>query len=163
MKSDQNGTVQRRRYERPARDGSFGSSAGIIIIATIVFFVVNGPQSNASNRERLTSDSSFSGTAILGGIERASSSPAFRSAEAAAFMGAVKLDFRDAIMEGNEATIDIKAVMGGVDIRVPQSWTVVNRVTPIMGGVKDHTHSTDSNKRVVIEGTVLMGGLEIKN
>ena len=78
-------------------------------------------------------------------------------------MGGVQLDFRDATMEGNEARIDVTAVMGGVDIRIPRSWTVVNHVTPVMGGVQDHTRSTDGNKRLVIEGTVLMGGLKIKN
>jgi hypothetical protein len=40
---------------------------------------------------------------------------------------------------------------------------VVNHVTPILGGVDDHTRPTDSNKRLVIEGTVVMGGLDIKN
>jgi predicted membrane protein len=141
----------------------WGSTAVILIVATVVFFVVNGPQSNASNRETLTTDPTFSSTAILGGIERQNSSSAFRGAEASAFMGGVNLDFRDATMEGNEAKIEVSAIMGGVEIRIPRSWTVVNRVSPVMGGVTDHTHSKDGNQRLVIEGTVLMGGLDIKN
>jgi hypothetical protein len=53
--------------------------------------------------------------------------------------------------------------MGGVEIHVPRTWTVVNRVNSVLGGVEDHSRSTDSGKRLVIDGTVLMGGLEISN
>jgi Cell wall-active antibiotics response 4TMS YvqF len=159
--NDKNGT-QQVRYQRRTSDGSFGTTAVILIVATIVFFAVNGRQSNASNGT-LDQKPTFSGTAILSGIERRNSSPTFRNAEASAFMGAVKLDLRDATMEGDEARIDVSAIMGGVEIRVPRTWTVVNRATPIMGGVKDDTHSSDGSKRLVIEGTVVMGGLEIKN
>ena len=75
----------------------------------------------------------------------------------------VELDFRNATMEGNEAKIDVSALMGGIDIRVPGSWVVINRVSAILGGVDDNTTSHDGNKRLVVEGTVLMGGLDIKN
>ena len=163
MTSEENGKLQQKTYQRRTSDASWGSTVAIIIVATVVFFVVNGPQSSASNNESSTRDSSFSSTAILGGVHRQNSSSAFRGADAAAFMGGVQLDFRDASMEGDEATIEVSAIMGGIDIRVPRTWTVVNRVTSIMGGVKDHTRATDSNKRLVVEGTVLMGGLEIKN
>ena len=77
--------------------------------------------------------------------------------------GGVELDFRNATMEGNEAKIDVSALMGGIDIRVPGSWVVINRVSAILGGVDDNTTSHDGNKRLVVEGTVLMGGLDIKN
>src|SRR2546421_6111096 len=162
MTTNENGNLQQKKNERQTSD-PWGPTAGIIILATIVFFVVNGPQSNASNRGTVTRESNFSSTAILGGIERQNNSSAFRGAEASAFMGGVKLDLRDATMEGDEAKIEVSAMMGGVNIRIPRTWTVVNRVTPIMGGVEDRTRPTDSNKRLVIEGTVLMGGLEINN
>jgi len=32
-----------------------------------------------------------------------------------------------------------------------------------MSGVEDHSRSGDGNKRLVIEGTVFMDGLDIKN
>ena len=78
-------------------------------------------------------------------------------------MGGVNLDFSDAVMEGDEARLDVTAVMGGIKIRVPHTWNVENRVIATMGGVKDRTHSAIGNKRLVIDGHVLMGGLEIIN
>lgn len=161
--SDDNNRSQQETRQRRASDASMGTTAMILILATIVFFVVNGPQTNASNSEILTKESTFSSTAILGGIERQNSSSAFRRAEASAFMGGVNLDFRDATMEGDEARIEVSAIMGGIELRIPRTWTVINRVTPVLGGVEDHTRSADSNKRLVIEGTVFMGGLDIKN
>jgi predicted membrane protein len=160
MTSDENRKPREAGYRRRTTDASW---VAIIIFATVVFFAVNGHESDASGRGVSTTEPTFSSTAILGGIDRQNSSPAFRSAEASAFMGGVKLDFRGAIMDGDEARIEVSAIMGGVDIRIPRTWTVVNRVTPVLGGVEDHTHSTGGNKRLVIEGTVLMGGLDIKN
>ena len=162
MASEENANPE-KRYEGQTRNAAWGPTVAILIIACIVFLVVNGPRSSASERETWTREPNFSSSAILGGIEREVSSVAFHSAEASAFMGGVKLDFRDATMEGNEARIEVSAIMGGIDIRVPRTWTVINRVTPVMGAVEDHTHSTDDNKRLVIDGTVLMGGLKIYN
>jgi hypothetical protein len=39
----------------------------------------------------------------------------------------------------------------------------VNRVTPVLGGVEDRTRSGDGSKRLIVEGTVVMGGLNITN
>ena len=79
-------------------------------------------------------------------------------------MGGINLDLRDATMEGSEATIDVSTLMGGVNIRVPRKWRVVNRIVPVMGGVKDSTESpAEGSPRLVLQGVVLMGGLEIRN
>ena len=163
MTGDDNSKAQQKTNERRTTDATMGTTVAILIVATVVFFVVNGPQSNASNSEIVTNHSTFSSTAVLGGIERRNSSSAFRSAEASAFMGGVNLDFRDATMEGDEARIRVSAIMGGIEIRVPRTWTVINHVSPVMGGVEDHSRSGDGNKRLVIEGTVFMGGLDIEN
>jgi predicted membrane protein len=148
-------------YQKQYRGSSLGPSVVILVIAVIVFLTFNNSGSDAS--ERNSSDSSLSATAFLGGSERYNNSPSFRRGDASAIMGGVQLDLRDAVMEGNRATLEVSAIMGGIDIRVPRDWTVVNHVTPILGAVKDTTRSGDANKKLFLEGTVLMGGLEIKN
>jgi predicted membrane protein len=134
----------------------------IILVATLVFAVIDS-KSDASNRTVRAGQSTFSDSAFLGGIERKYDSSTFRQGEAEAFMGGIDLDFRDATIEGDEARLDVTAVMGGVTIRVPRTWKVENRVVSVLGGVKNRANSSDANKRLVIEGTVLMGGLEIDN
>ena len=159
MADEKKETVQPRRREHRGGD----PTVGLIIIALIVFFFVNGPGSRGSERRGNSTDSNFNETAVLGGVQRSNNAQNFRSGDANAFMGGVELDLRDANMEGSEATIHVTAVMGGIDIRVPRTWTVVNHVTPVLGGVDDHTRSGDGEKKLIIEGTVVMGGLDIKN
>jgi predicted membrane protein len=103
------------------------------------------------------------GTAILGGLKRNNNSQDFKGGELTAFMGGLEIDLRDASIKG-EAVIDIFAMMGGVDMRIPDDWTVIMEGFPILGGFEDKTHPPkQSTKRLVIKGTVIMGGVDIKN
>ncbi len=54
---------------------------------------------------------------------------------------------------------------GGIEIRIPDAWALEVKVTPIMGGVEDKTRSGAAvpTKRLIVEGTVLMAGIEIRN
>jgi len=109
--------------------------------------------------------SSFSALAILGGVGRRSNSPTFRGADLTAVMGGCDIDLRQASMErGTEAVIDVFALWGGIEIKVPSDWTVVTRAVPIMGGVEDKTEAPQSaDKRLVIRGLLIMGGASVKN
>jgi predicted membrane protein len=102
--------------------------------------------------------------AILGGVNRGSNSTAFKGGELTAFMGGCEVDLRNAAING-DAVIDVFAMWGGIEIRVPESWTVIGRVTPLMGGVEDKTRApqTATSHRLIIRGVVVMGGIEIKN
>jgi predicted membrane protein len=149
-------------YEQKGRAGaSWGPLVGILIIVTVVFAVIDN--STAFDQQIRQGESTFSDMAFLGGVVRKYDASAFRQGKAGAFMGGVDLDFRDATIEGDEAKLDITAVMGGVKVRVPRTWNVDNQVTTVMGGMKDRTHSNAGNKRLVIKGAVLMGGLDILN
>lgn len=110
--------------------------------------------------------SSFSALAIMGGVARRSSSQAFQGADLTAVMGGCEIDLRQAsIAPGAEAVIDIFAFWGGIDIKVPEDWTVVTRAMPLMGGVEDKTRAPQGamTKRLIIRGIVVMGGVVIKN
>jgi hypothetical protein len=74
------------------------------------------------------------------------------------------VDLRNAAING-DAVIDVFAMWGGIEIRVPESWTVVGRVTPLMGGFEDHTRAPQAatTHRLTVRGMVIMGGVEIKN
>lgn len=86
-----------------------------------------------------------------------------------ALMGGVKLDLFDAQLINNTMTIHVGACMGGIEICAPSDWIVTSRVLPIMGAFIDKRRPAtvlpggDQTKTLLIDGFVLMGGIEIKN
>ena len=80
----------------------------------------------------------LSAMAILGGVSRGNNSRAFRGADLLAVMGGCEFDLRQAAIHG-EAVIDVFTIWGGIEIRVPEDWTVVSEILPLMGGVEDKT------------------------
>jgi Domain of unknown function (DUF5668)/Cell wall-active antibiotics response 4TMS YvqF len=111
--------------------------------------------------------------AVLGHSTRTSSDKRFRGGEMTAFMGGCQLDLRQAaIAPGEEAIINVLAMMGGHEIAVPPAWTVASEVIPLLGGVEDKRlppiEATppavgEARPRLVIRGVVVMGGLTIKS
>ena len=110
----------------------------------------------------------FSALAIMGGAARRSNSQNFEGADLTAIMGGFDVDLRDASIAPNtQAVIDVFAFWGGLDLKVPEDWVVINRVMPFMGGVDDKTRtpiaSSTTPKQLVVRGLVIMGGISIRN
>src|SRR6266581_4043101 len=107
---------------------------------------------------------SLSAFAVLGGVRRASNAQDFKRGDAFAFMGGCELDLREASMKDGEAVFDIFALMGGVEMRVPDDWVVDNRGFALLGGFVDKTRPVrDAKKRLILTGLAVMGGVEVKN
>ncbi len=110
-------------------------------------------------------NSYFKGFAFMSGWERRIVSQNFRGGEATAVMGGGEIDLRDAKVGTSPAVIDVFAMWGGVDIRVPGDWMVTNEVQAILGGIEDgrKERGSDPSKQLIVKGFVVMGGVEIKN
>ena len=94
----------------------------------------------------------------------------FQGGNVTAMFGGVEIDLTEANMQADEATLEINAIFGGAEIRVPDSWQVSYRGAPIFGGVEDKTRirrseaPADAKRKVLyITGVVIFGGLVIKN
>jgi predicted membrane protein len=109
--------------------------------------------------------------AVLGGRKQRVDGQPFEGAYLTAFMGGCELDLRRATMQpGEQQSIEVFAMMGGHEIRVPPEWNVSLEVTPILGGVEDKRLPAvtpppldGSRPRLVVRGTVIMGGVELKD
>jgi predicted membrane protein len=188
------GLVKIRHAARTGQ-GWFGGLAFTVVgiwmlIARIVYFTINARDLfpmllvvlggymvwrgfGGSRRVPATNDgqSQFSAMAVMGGVSRRSTSQAFQGADLTAVMGGCEIDLRHAsIAPGTEAVIEVFAFWGGIEIKVPEDWTVVPRVFPLMGGVDDKSRApltapdkAHQEKRLVIRGIVVMGGVGIKN
>ena len=103
-------------------------------------------------------------TVILGAFNRRCPSQRFRGGDLTAIMGGGKVDLREAQIQDKEAVLDIFTLMGGLEIQVPAGWIVEPRFTPILGGYQDRTtRVSESNQRLVINGTAVMGSVTIFN
>jgi hypothetical protein len=109
--------------------------------------------------------STVSAFAMLGGVRRRSVSQDFRGGDLTAIMGGCELDLRQAAIAGGEAVLETFAFWGGIEIKVPQDWTVLVQGTPLLGSYDDKTlHAGGDGRQVlVVRGTAIMGGVEVKN
>lgn len=105
--------------------------------------------------------------AIFGGARRRIDSQEFEGGEALAIFGGVELDLHRAATKRDEIVIEANAMFGGIDMRVPDNWSVTVRGAGIFGGYEDKTDSgsAEGEKRphLVISGYAVFGGVTVKN
>jgi hypothetical protein len=107
---------------------------------------------------------SATAVAIMGGFERKGDWVVPKEFNCVAFMGGGELDMREARFEEQTVKINIVAIMGGVEITVPDDANVRVQGIGIMGGF-DHSSSgggQPGGPTIVVTGVALMGGVEIK-
>lgn len=117
-----------------------------------------GPQT--TDADRLTKQLMFSGAQWK--IE----SQAWQGGELSVTGGGVELDLRYAHLAPEGAVLDLRILMGGVDIRVPDTWQVQCDISPLFGGADDTTRSTQgatNAPRLRVTGSVTLGGVNIRN
>jgi len=108
--------------------------------------------------------------AIFGGVERRIVTQDFRGGTINAIFGGVELDLSHAAMQQPQAELEVNAIFGGVELRVPDTWQVISSGQAIFGGYDDKTGSSDNldpgappKKMLVLTGSVIFGGVEIKS
>ena len=123
------------------------------------------PNANSTIDGELSSgsDSKINVIAVMSGNQSKNSSLDFRGGEITAIMGGVELDLRGASIQ-SEAVLNVFSVWGGIVLRVPNDWTVVNNGIAIMAGIDDQSvPAMNSGKRLIVTGYAVMAGVEIKN
>lgn len=122
---------------------------------------------------------SSSGThfAFMSGIELKSKGWKLDNGNFLAFMGGVDMDLTMADIPEHEVTLNLTAVMGGIEVRVPENLAVECQGSAILGGIEflgeesggvfssrkfQQKGDLNSNKKLVIKSTVLMGGIKVK-
>ena len=132
--------------------------------AMVIYRAVTGRRMVAiPGKDDVADDSVVDINVILGGFDRRITTPNFRGGEVTAVMGGCMLDLRGSSIEG-EAVINVFTLMGGITLKVPPDWTVALNGTPVMGGFEEKTITPPHNeKRLVIRGYAIMGGVEVRN
>lgn len=126
---------------------------------------------SAKRGEALVPGEGFDTVAVFGGCKTGCVSPVagspaeFKGGSAMAVFGGCEVDLRRAVLpEGGAAVVDVFAMFGGIEIKVPEDWQVVNRGSAFLGGFENKSRPLPgSSRRLVVTGTAIMGGVEVKN
>ncbi len=110
------------------------------------------------------SDDWFSIVAVAGGRKFVSSAERFVDGSALAVMGGIELDLSEATLAPG-AKLELRAIMGGIDVSVPPSWRVEVIATERMGEVADLLDNDDQDDEgplLIVYATATMGGISIR-
>lgn len=106
----------------------------------------------------------ISALALMSGNVRRNTTSNFIGGDVTAIMGGCEIDLRDAKIGDEPAVIDVFALWGGIELKVPQSWQVVSEVTPILGGFENKARTAaTSEQKLIVKGMAVMGGIEVKD
>lgn len=105
-------------------------------------------------------------TAIFGSVKKVVVSKNFRGGEIVSIMGGSDINLSQSDIHGRVA-LEATNIMGGTKLIIPPTWDVQSEMVAIFGGVEDkrdvHSLKIDPNKVLVLEGTCIFGGLEIRS
>ncbi len=151
----------------------------IVFIAVGLYFILR-PRNYRRRDRREDNDSSFTRqeesisfskeekvdiASVFGHVKKVVVSKNFKGGEVVAVMGGADINLSQADING-KVLLEVTCVMGGAKLIIPPTWDVQSEMAAVFGGVEDKrdlSHSIDPNKILVLEGTCIFGGLEIRN
>lgn len=115
--------------------------------------------------------------AVMGSVDKTQTEWELTNGDYSAIMGGVELDLRKAQFKEREVTLNLTAIMGGINITVPEELAVTCQGTAILGGVdmlgkgsggiigtisSETGNLTTASHVLHLNCTCIMGGIEIK-
>lgn len=122
--------------------------------------------SYGENNGSVTGDDLLDVSAMFGSIKKTVLSKDFKGGKLTCIFGGAKINLMQSDIQGT-VILDVSTVMGGTELIVPANWDVKQEMSAVMGGIEDKRptqHVTiDATKVLVLKGSVVMGGIEIKS
>ncbi len=124
-----------------------------------------GRRGSSSARETVLGTDSSGSYVFSGGRERVTTQE-YRGGSVSAICGGLELDLREAKLRAAQVTLDVTVVCGGMEIKVPKDWMVHLQPSVVLGGAelqRRQPKMEDASGELIITGTVICGGIEVKN
>lgn len=140
-----------------------------VILILVGFNLLRGRSQSAGEGGRFV---------LMGGTKVGGGQPwKLESGSYFALMGSIEIDLTTAEIKTGETLLDLTAIMGGIEVKIPQDLAVIYDGSAILGGVtfKDQEDggiiggrrveqniTGEADKIVRIQARAIMGGVEIK-
>ena len=126
----------------------------------------NDQEAFLTSEQTYTKDDVVDSTTIFGGSKKIIISKNFKGGDIVNVFGGTELDLTQADMNG-QAILELTTVFGGTTLIIPSNWDIKSEAVMIFGGVEDKRKINASpdtpRKMLVIQGTVIFGGIDIKS
>ncbi|MGE0590395.1 MAG: LiaF domain-containing protein [Cyclobacteriaceae bacterium] len=103
---------------------------------------------------------------IFGGIEKNVVTKDFKGGDVTTFFGGSSINLSQADIK-DRAVLNLTQVFGGAQLVIPSNWKLHSEVVSVFGGVEDkrafQKDAPEANKTLVLRGTSVFGGIEIKS
>jgi len=111
-------------------------------------------------------ETDFSKASVFGNGKYIVVDTEFKGGTLKAVFGGIELDLRKAYLPEGDTYLNIEAVFGGISLFIPDTWLLEERVESVCGGVDDSRRfrsQIDTSRKLIINGSVVFSGIEIKN
>ncbi|MCK9422330.1 MAG: cell wall-active antibiotics response protein [Bacteroidales bacterium] len=141
----------------------------LIAIGVLILFrrIPHGPWHPGINRQSQPRDDGYIfEDNIFSGTKNRIIQQVFRGGHINCIFGGSELDLSQATLAEGINELEVNTIFGGVTITVPSDWKVQLKITSILGGFTDKRtylkESPDPSRILIIKGSVIFGGGEIK-
>jgi predicted membrane protein len=104
--------------------------------------------------------------AIFGGVRKAFFTKDFKGGEALSVFGGQEIDLSKSDIQGT-VQLELTQIFGGTKLIVPNNWNIKSEVVAFLGGIEDKRHtdaaSVDPGKILLLKGTSILGGIDIRS
>jgi predicted membrane protein len=143
-----------------------GLTIGFVIVSSIISAVVAAVAKRHMLSSGMESDNEFDLVTIFDGTDFASTAPAFRRGSVLTWYGGGQIDLRGATLDPAGAELNVRALFGGVQIIVPETWRVQQRMVAFLGGVSDSREKIEAHETgpvLRLDGWAAFGGIDVSS
>jgi predicted membrane protein len=106
-------------------------------------------------------------TAIFASLKKNVISKDFKGGEINCVFGGAEVNLTQADING-KADLEVNCILGGATLIIPANWEIKSELTAVMGGMEDKRQlhpdvRPDGSKVLILRGTAVMGGIEIRS
>lgn len=114
--------------------------------------------------DSVINDDNLSVSLVMSGGKYVCTSPKFSGGNISLTLAGCEIDLTKVIVPNEEIFLDINLMLGGIEMRIPDSWSVSYLGTPVLGSFENKTKPVSiPEKKLFIRGPITLAGFEVRN